>query len=182
MALSLTALLTACTTTPSTVETPFGLERQGRFALQVKSPFEQPKAVQGNFRWQQTPDGWRMSLSSPVGATLARLSVNSSGALLQSPDSPDQRGASATALLQKMLGEPVPIDSLQYWIRGQLSDASDIRSVTRDASRRVTGFQQRGWRVTFSRYDDVGPTRMALAKQAEGRDVVLRLVVNEPIL
>lgn len=174
-------MLSACVTAPPVVQAPVVLERQGRFALKVQSPYEQPKAVQGNFRWQQSQVGWVMSLSGPMGATLARLSVDASGALLQSPDAPDQRASSATALLQKVLGEPVPVDALQDWIRGRMGDGQGITAVTRDESRRVTSFKQRGWTVTFARYDDVGPTRMVLANPLRGRDVTLRLVVDSSI-
>lgn len=156
-----------------------GFERDGRFAMRSQSPFEQPKAVQGNFRWQQTVAGWVLSLSSPMGATLARLSVDGTGALLRMPDAPDQRADSATELLRQVIGEPIPIDALEDWIQGRLGTASGITNITRDEAGRITAFTQGLWRVTFERYDSKGPTRMAMASQHQQRDVVLRLVVNQ---
>lgn len=176
--LCLGLLLSACATTTPAPEVLSGKERQGRFALKATNPFEQPKAVQGNFRWQQTTEGWVLWLKSPMGATLAKLSVDAGGATLQSADAPDQRALSATALMQQTLGEPVPVDALNDWIYGRLGGGADITAVTRDDEGRVTAFEQRGWQVTFARYDSQGPTLMTLAKQSQGRDVVLRLVIN----
>lgn len=176
----LACLLTAACATPAPPALDaFGLERQGRFAMQAQSPFEQPKAVQGNFRWQQTRTGWVLSLSSPLGATLAQLTVDGTGAALRTPDAPDQRAASATALLQQAIGEPVPIDALEDWIQGRLGDARGITNITRDSLGRVTDFTQAHWQVAFDRYDSKGPTRMVLSSQHQQRDVVLRLVVNQ---
>ncbi|MFY9347461.1 MAG: lipoprotein insertase outer membrane protein LolB [Orrella sp.] len=173
-------LMAACATPAPPALDAVGFERQGRFAMRVQSPDEQAKAVQGNFRWQQTRTGWVLSLNSPLGATLAQLTVDGSGAVLRTPDAPDQRAASATALLQQAIGEPVPIDALEDWIQGRLGRATGIAEVTRDSVGRVTGFTQANWQVTFERYDSKGPTRMTLSSQHQQRDVVLRLAVNQP--
>ncbi len=172
-------LTVACATPPPPTLDATGFEREGRFAMRAQSPFEQPKAVQGNFRWQQILTGWVLSLSSPLGATLAQLTVDGSGATLRTPDAPDQRAASATALLQQAIGEPVPIDALEDWIQGRLGSARGITNITRDSVGRVTGFTQANWQVSFERYDSRGPTRMVLSSQHQQRDVVLRLVVNQ---
>jgi len=172
-------IMTACATPTAPLLDASGFEREGRFAMRSQSPFEQPKAIQGNFRWQQTVNGWVLSLSSPLGATLARLSVDGTGALLRTPDGPDQRAASATALLRQAIGEPVPIDALEDWIQGRLGNASGISNITRNDVGQITGFTQGNWQVTFERYDSKGPTRMVLSSQYNQRDVVLRLVVNQ---
>ena len=174
-------LIAACATPTPSAHDAAGFERQGRFAMRAQSPFEQPKAVQGNFRWQQTRTGWVLSLSSPLGATLAQLTVDSTGAALRTPDAPDQRAASATALLQQAIGEPVPIDALEDWIQGRLGSARGITDITRDSAGRVTRFTQANWQVTFDRYDSQGPTRMVLSSQQQQRDVVLRLMVDPSI-
>lgn len=176
--LALTA--TACAAPTALVLDGSGLERQGRFAMRAQSPFEQPKAVQGNFRWQQTRSGWVLSLSSPMGATLARLSVDATGAVLRTPDAPDQRAVSATMLLRQAIGEPVPIDALEDWIQGRLGGAVGLTNITRNDADQVTGFTQGRWRVTFEQYDNIGPTRMTLSSQHQEREVMLRLVVNQP--
>ncbi len=111
---------------------------------------------------------------------MAQLTVDGSGAVLRTPDAPDQRAASATALLQQAIGEPVPIDALEDWIQGRLGRATGIAEITRDSVGRVTGFTQANWQVTFERYDSKGPTRMTLSSQHQQRDVVLRLAVNQP--
>jgi len=171
-------LLSACATTPPLSGALSGTERHGRFALKATSPFEEPKAIQGNFLWQQTTDGWVLFLKSPMGATLAKLSVDAAGATLQRTDAPDQRANSPTVLMRQTLGEAVPVDALSDWIGGRLGDRANIAGVVRDDQGRVTAFEQQGWQVNFARYDSVGPTRMTLSTQAQGRDVVLRLVIN----
>lgn len=171
-------LLSACATSPPLSGALPGTERQGRFALKASSPIEPPTAVQGNFLWQQTTDGWVLLLKSPMGATLAKLSVDEAGATLQRADAPDQRATSPTALMQQTLGEEVPVDALNDWMTGRLGDRASVKDVMRDNEGRVIAFEQRGWQVGFARYDRVGPTRMTLTKKAPGREVMLRLVIN----
>jgi outer membrane lipoprotein LolB len=172
-------LLAACATPTPPALDAVGLERQGRFALRAQSPAEKPQAVQGNFLWYQTRTGWVLLLSSPLGATLAQLTVDGTGATLRTPDAPDQRAASATALLQQAIGEPIPIDALEDWIQGRLGSVRGITNITRDSVGRVTRFTQANWQVSFERYDSRGPTRMVLSSQHQQRDVVLRLLVNQ---
>lgn len=156
-------------------------ERAGRFSVQTQVPGESAEAVQGSFVWRRMASGWQLDLKSPLGATLARLTVEPSGATLAQPDEPLRRAASGEQLLASVLGATVPLDVLQDWVDGRLVDAGKVSDVSRDDQGRIVSFKQSGWHVGFDRYGSSGPQRVTAQGQQSGRSVMLRLVADEPI-
>ena len=156
-------------------------ERAGRFSVQTQAPGEATDAVQGSFVWRRLAAGWQLDLKSPLGATLARLTVDPSGATLAQPDEPLRRAASGEALLASVLGASVPLDVLEDWVDGRVVDAGKVSEIARDDQGRIVSFKQSGWHVDFDRYGSSGPQRVTAQGQQFGRSVMLRLVADEPI-
>jgi outer membrane lipoprotein LolB len=50
--------------------------------------------------------------------------------------------------------------------------------VSRDDQRRITGFEQAGWRVELSRFDAMGPRLLILSRQDGSKKIVIRLVID----
>lgn len=153
-------------------------QRHGRFVVQSTEVGEPPENIQGNFVWRKQGPGWQLDLNSPLGATLARLTVGPGQAVLEQPDAPTRRAASGQVLLADLLGAAVPVDALEDWLRGRIGNEQDVRDVKRDASGRVQSFVQGSWRVTFERYGEFGPELVRVVGQQGGRKVNLRLVLD----
>jgi len=173
-------LLGACATSTSPQGDEWLFERQGRFALVAEGAGQRSTSTQGGFKWRESAQAWQIDLLSPLGATLARLTVTPEVALLQEPDAPEQRAASANELLARLLREPVPADAVKDWLKGRIVQTQDVTDLRRDAQDRIVGFKQSGWTVTFDRYDEQGPRLVGASSSSGGRSLVLRLVVDDP--
>lgn len=175
--------LVGCTTPSFESEDSLILkERNGRFSVQTQAPHEPVQAVQGSFVWRRLTSGWQLDLNSPLGATLARLTVMPAGAILEQPDAPIRRAASGSELLVGVLGASVPLDVLEDWIDGRVLDDSKVTQIKRDTQGRIRSFVQSGWQVTFDRYGPGGPALVSAQGNERGQRVTLRLVAEQPTL
>ena len=64
-----------------------------------------------------------------------------------------------------LLGAPVPVDDLAFWIRGAAREGG-AASVERDALGRVLVLRQQAWEIVYS-YPDDAPGSDAFARRAE---------------
>lgn len=155
-------------------------QRQGRFSIQTQSLNQPPDATQGSFVWRKLARGWQLDLNTPLGATLARLTITPMGATLEQPDASTRRAESGQALLSEILGAPVPLDALEDWIEGRVRDDGTITDMVRDSEGRVVSFKQLGWQVGFDRYGHSGPARITVKGRQLDQDIDLRLVIEQP--
>ena len=177
--LCLVFFLGACATPTPPLGSEWLFERQGRFALVAEGAGQRSSSTQGGFKWRESVQVWQIDLLSPLGATLARLTVTPEVAVLQEPDAPEQRAASANQLLARLLREPVPVDAMKDWLKGQIVQTQDVTDLRRDDQGRIIGFKQSGWTVTFDRYDGQGPRLISASSSSAGRSLLLRLVVDD---
>lgn len=154
-------------------------ERAGKFSVLAQAPNEPPEAVQGSFVWRRLAQGWQLDLKSPLGSTLARLTILPDGATLEQPDAPVQRAASGEQLLASVLGASIPLDVLEDWIDGRVVDDDKVANVARDSEGRIVSFTQAGWLVNFDRYGPAGPARVSAEGRQFGRSVTLKLVADQ---
>jgi len=185
--LLLTALLTACATPPPITPPDDGtsksgvLSRTGRFAVQVDEVTGKAQAVQGGFAWyDMAHSGLTLDLNSPLGAALARVEVDASGtATLTEANGVQTVAESADDLVAQVLGSPIPVAGLRYWLRGQLAPQPAAQQLQRDSAGRPMAFSQAGWKVRVTDFDSIGPVRMSLQRSEPGNRVInVRLVMT----
>jgi outer membrane lipoprotein LolB len=185
--LLLTALLTACATPPPITPPDGGaaqsgvLSRTGRFAVQVDEVTGKTQAVQGGFAWyDMARSGLTLDLNSPLGAALARVEVDPSGtATLTEANGVQTVAESADDLVAQVLGSPIPVAGLRYWLRGQLAPRPAAQDLQRDGAGRPMSFSQAGWKVRVTDFDTIGPVRMSLQRSEPGNRVInVRLVMT----
>ena len=63
-------------------------------------------------------------------------------------------GAYAAGIGTAMLGWPLPLSHLQYWIRGLPVPGSAPAELERDEAKRLSAFTQNNWRVALTYYDE----------------------------
>ncbi len=108
-------LLAACASPPRERPTRFW---SGRLGLQVQG--DPPQDLHAGFELQGSPEQGELSLLSPLGLVLARLSWRPGQALLEQGEQRWQ-GASVDALVQGLTHAPVPISALFDWLQGRPS-------------------------------------------------------------
>ncbi len=172
-------LMAGCATPPKMTIPGTGpsFDRAGRFALSVSYFSGKQEAVQGGFAWHDTGRELLLDLTNPLGNTLARVKVEPGMATLTRSDGSIERAEHPDALVELVLGSPIPVAGLRDWLRGQKGSPA-VAQLTQDSGGKLASFNQNGWRVQLSRYDDLGPTLLQLNRHDANRTISVRLVVD----
>lgn len=180
------ALLAGCASVPATDRPTQAqaavrdqLQRSGRFALSVTHSNQQQEAVQGGFSWYEKNGFLQLDLRNPMGSTLARVTAGPQGAVLVYSDGRQEQAASADALVDILLGSPIPVSGLRDWMRGQVAPAAPVQNERHDTAGALNQFEQDGWRVSLQRYDSVGPRVLQLNRHEPSRSISVRLIVDQ---
>jgi len=132
--------------------------RYGRFALKAEEFNRNPEAVQGGFTWRDTGVRFSLDLTDPMGSVIARVVAERTGATLTRANGEQIYAKSPDALLESVLGQTVPVDGLRSWLRTMKTALPGMTKVVKDSEGRLESFEQSGWRVQLSRFDELGPS------------------------
>lgn len=153
--------------------------RTGRFAVQVVQADGRQDAVQGGFAWRDEGVRLRLDLSTPMGATLARIDADAAQARLMRSDGSTELAESPDALARMVLGADVPVSGLRTWLQGRPLRDVPVDGARHDAAGRLVWFEQEGWQVALERYREDGtPGLVRLSRQTADRRVSVRLVMS----
>ncbi|PLC52686.1 outer membrane lipoprotein LolB [Pollutimonas nitritireducens] len=172
-------VLAACATPPAiTSATPgASFDRSGRFALSVNYADGKQEAVQGGFSWHDSGNMLMLDLANPLGNTLARVQVEPGTATLIRSDGSTEQAVHPDALVEQILGSPIPVAGLRDWLRGNTGSDS-VQGLKAGPDGKPATFSQNGWRVQLSRYDALGPGLLQLNRHDPNRTISMRLVVD----
>lgn len=177
--------LTACTTLP---EGPLS-ERNYQSAIAVGGRLSvryqqngKPQSLQGKFRWQQQGEQTDITLYSPLGQTIATIAITPGLAVMAQSDGEKKQAPNVTALTQEVLGWPMPVDGLRYWLQGFVQNVEGKLQTASPEG--MHSFQSDGWRVRYVSWQRNAsiqyPKRVDMERTtAEAGDIVLRLVIDD---
>ena len=175
-----TLVLSACATAPMrpaetavpALDQPFAID--GRLSAKRGSD-----GAAANFAWSHAGARDRIDFASPLGQVYARIDGNSDRILVEQPGSAARSYGDWRSMTIALLGAPVPIDDLAYWIRGA-ARAGTVASVERDAQGRALVLRQQAWEIVYTYPDDAPgarPSRLVL-KFPDVEPVEVRVVVD----
>jgi outer membrane lipoprotein LolB len=131
-------------------------------------------------RWQRYADGrFMMLLEAPFGQGVLRISATAPGQyLLRLPDGQLFENNSAEALLLEVAGWSLPIDGLDYWVRG-LPHPDSVHSLRLNSAGRAQSIRQDSWDIVyldyFSKVNELPlPRRLSLTNEK----LMLKLVIE----
>ncbi len=177
--------LAACTTLP---EGPLS-ERNYQNAISVGGRLSvryqqdgKPQSLQGKFRWQQQGELTDITLYSPLGQTIATIAITPGLAVMTQSGGEKKQAPSVTALTQDVLGWPMPVDGLRYWLQGFVQNVDGKLQMASPEG--AHSFQSDGWRVRYVSWQRNAsiqyPKRFDMERTtAEAGDIVLRLVIDD---
>lgn len=146
---------------PQKIDTNYSID--GRFSI-VNSA----KNYYGNFTWDHDLSADKLSLNSPLGNSVAVISVESNVATLQTKDGV-YSGKDLDELLENNLGFTLPIEYLHYWVQGiPLPQYPVDKSL-------VSGFEQLGWNVEYLKWQDVNHPQIV---QVSNSDLRIKLLIS----
>lgn len=172
--------ISACTTVvPRLAETavagadqPFAID--GRLSAKRGTD-----GASAGFAWNHEPGRDRVDLASPFGQVLARVDGSANRVVVERPGGATETYPDWSTMTIALLGAPVPVDDLAFWIRGAAREGGTA-SVERDAIGRVQVLRQQAWEIVYSYPDDAPgamPSRVVL-KRPDAEPVEVRVVVD----
>lgn len=187
-------LLVACASLPPAAPPPAGAALAafaGRFSLAVThSPggaLEKRENWTGRFALTVAGGGQSLDLSSPLGATLARIESGPDGARLSVPDGGGVRtehGSDLNALSERILGWSLPLDGLPDWVAGHPVSDRPYRILAGDDGGTASAerFEQDDWTISVTRPANGAARRVQIerAAQDERPQIELRVVLDAP--
>lgn len=135
------------------------------------------RAFAANFRWRRVATESEIWLMSPAGTTVAHITAGADGATLTAADQQEYRALSAESLTRQALGWPLPLDQLQYWVRGEFVPGAAVATVSRDPGGRLSLLDQDGWRIryAYADADTQAPWRLDLTQGGQR----IRMVIDD---
>jgi outer membrane lipoprotein LolB len=113
------------------------------------------EAVHGNFTWSQSPGRTVVTLLSPLGQTLAVIELTPERATLTQAGQPPQQAGDSDALAERMLGWPLPVAGLRFWLQGVGRDAQGRPFTAAPVADTFTTTD--GWTLHYVTWEDTAP-------------------------
>ncbi|HAN56551.1 MAG TPA: outer membrane lipoprotein LolB, partial [Betaproteobacteria bacterium] len=115
------------------------------------------------------------------GQTVTEVNRDANGVTLIDSAHKSHQAANAEMLTEDMLGWPLPLSGLSYWVTGQAQPGMAFQ-VDRDADQRPKLLTQNGWQINYTGWQDVAGQSLPhkLSLQREGLQI--RLVADEWVL
>ena len=138
-----------------------------------------PESITGKFDWQQTPGRVDVSLASPLGQTLAKISVTPESATLIQADRAPRVAKDLETLTRDALGWSLPVSGLRDWLQGYATGADGQRFIASPANSEVV--TKDGWRLRFVTWQDgavAQPKRIDANRNVNGDELAIRIVVR----
>ena len=172
------------------VATPAAMMRQpveaidigGRLSVRYQKD-GRDEALHGSFSWSQRTASTIISLLSPLGQTLAVITITPNTASIEQAGQPIRVAANADALAADALGWPLPIAGLRGWLQGFTTNSQgQISGVTPNEMTALRTSD--GWTLQYDSWDDTDPAfphpkRIDLSRQTtEAGEVAIRLVID----
>jgi len=110
------------------------------------------------YSWSQRPDNIDVTITGPLGQTLATLHVTPQAATLTQPDRVPRTAKDIDTLTAQTLGYALPVNGLRDWMQGYATDANGQRFTASPANNEV--FTKDGWRLRFAEWQGNAATPM----------------------
>lgn len=181
------ALLAGCATAPAVRTGQAEAQRARVEALQAWSVDGKlavrtaTDAQTAQFAWRQDGEAFDIRLSGPAGLKATRI-YGMPGGVVFEQGSRRERAGSAEGLSRRLVGWPLPVDGLVYWMRGLPDPGAAIEQAEYGADGLLAGLAQSGWEVRFAGYQPVDGLQLPARLEARHGDVRVTLVVKRWVL
>ena len=172
----LVAAVAACATAPAVppvdARAAAAFSAQGRLSAKRASD-----AVAVHYDWRQSATIDTFDVATPLGQTVARMRRDADGVRVERPNQATVEYRDWSALMQAVLGAPIPVDGLAYWVQA-VPDPRNASDIERDDAGRALVLRQQGWEIVYA-YGDAGIRPVRLLMRYPGSEPVeVRIVVD----
>ncbi len=114
--------------------------------------------------WSYSEDYFSLIVRNPLGMVIAKLEGN--GELLKITLPPKSEEIISSKNLHRYIGHDLPLNHLPFWVKGLPNPDYDFIG-------KATSFDQDGWSVSYSQYQDLLPRKITFQRE----DLVITLVI-----
>jgi len=129
--------------------------------------------------WQQQNRHFDVHLSGPFGTGATRLKGDPDYVVMTQPGKDELIAATSEELIGHLLGLPLPIEALTYWVRGIPSPSLQIseRAMNKDGT--LAALTQGNWQLEFSRYAQYGDWVLPSKLSGKNGELGFKLIIKE---
>lgn len=182
--------MAACSTLPTPPTGTNAIQRQyntditlsGRLSIFYEKNTEK-KAAHGSFNWDQANSITHVDLFSPLGQTIAKITLTPINATLEQGDYDPVTADDADMLTETVLGWPLPIKGLKDWLQG-FGENEKHQPFVASPNNESPMMTDSGWRITYLRWNQNSqgkwyPGRINLDRHSEeAGEIAIRIVID----
>lgn len=146
--------------------------------LGIKAPGESASA---SIQWQQADANYSIQLHGPLGQKSLTIEGNSNSVTLKEKGKAPLTARNAETLLKRTTGWNLPLQQLDYWIRGLPAPSSKIQSLQLNERGLIKHLQQKDWQIDYANYKSFGDQQSLYLPQklvAHHQDLRLTLIIR----
>lgn len=190
LGLSLALFSTACSSLrvqpESAAAQQFSQQRAYQDAIQISGRItvhyqqnSKEQVLPGSFDWEQSAERLCITLYTPLGQTLARISQDANGAVLEQDGQAPRQAGDLDQLLNEALGWPLPVAGLRDWLQGYLPQAGGARLALAAQDQTLS---TDGWQLRYASWHAAPtfPKRLDLQRYtSEAGEVSIRILIDQ---
>jgi len=131
----------------------------------------------GRLQWVVKADQSTINFHGAMGRGAWQLKTGPQGAVLTLADGNEYFASAVDALIQEQIGWPVPVDALQWWVRG-LAAPGPVDEQQLDSGGLLTNLEQFGWQIEFNRYASDASVPMPTRLDVRQKNYRIKLAVS----
>jgi len=131
----------------------------------------------GKLQWDVEPGLSELDFHGALGRGAWHLRVGPGLARLQLADGTVETAPGVGELIRDQIGWPVPLDALQWWVRG-LAAPGPVENRLLDAQGLLISLRQFGWNVEYDRYGLFAGVQMPVRLDAKSGNYRVKLAIS----
>lgn len=131
----------------------------------------------GRLQWMVKPGVNELDFHGAMGRGAWHLQFGPDGAVLKEANGNVQEADGVNDLIQDRMGWTIPVDALQWWVRG-LAAPGTIEDEKLDSAGLLISLDQFGWHVEFDRYDSIAGIALPKKLNVRRDNYRVKLAIN----
>ena len=139
-----------------------------------------PQNLPGSFEWEQTGNSLQITLFSPIGQTIAKITQNERGALLEQEGKIPLQADNLDLLLADALRWPLPVSGMRDWLQGFIRQPDGSRTALTASDQTINSD---GWNIRYASWHEStnSPKRIDLNRYTTSAgEVTLNIFIEAP--
>ncbi|WP_423043777.1 lipoprotein insertase outer membrane protein LolB [Undibacterium sp. Dicai25W] len=155
------------------------IQLSGKISVRYEKD-NKPQQLPGSFEWEQSGQHLRINLLSPLGQTLARITLDDSRAILEQEGQSPRYAQNLDQLLQESLGWSLPVAGMRDWLQGFIPQENGQRQALIRVDQTL---QNSGWTLRYASWQDHTdlPKRIELSRYTQqAGNVSISIFIQAP--